>query len=89
MRPTTKRPAASVAAGMDHRRPDIDRQKKLAADRATAKTGMTLSLGALVVTGMMRGRGAGKIHVAAGIALVGFSFWHHRLYQRSSGRSDC
>ena len=50
-------------------------------DKAIAKTGMTLSLGALVATGMMRGSGARKLHIVSGIALVGFSFWHHHLYQ--------
>jgi hypothetical protein len=49
--------------------------------KTAAKTGMTLSLGVLVVTGLMRDRRARTLHVWSGVALVGFSAWHHRLYR--------
>jgi len=44
------------------------------------KMGMSVCLGALVVTGMSRGPGARRWHVLAGTALVGLSFCHHFLY---------
>lgn len=49
--------------------------------RSVAKLGMTLSMGALVATGMMRGRGAKVLHLWSGLALIGFSAWHYQLYQ--------
>ena len=49
--------------------------------KSVAKTGMTLSLGALIATGCMKGKGARIFHIWSGIALVGFSFRHHNLYQ--------
>jgi hypothetical protein len=57
------------------------KQSLLERKKSAAKTGMTLSLGALVVTGLMQGRGARTLHIWSGMALVGFSVWHHRLYQ--------
>ena len=50
--------------------------------RTTAKIGMTLSLGALTATGLMRGRGAKILHIWSGIALLGLSAWHYNLYRR-------
>jgi hypothetical protein len=52
----------------------------LARKRTVAKTGMALSMGSLVATGMMRGPRARALHIWSGLALVGFSFWHHALY---------
>ena len=49
--------------------------------KSAAKNGMTLSLGALVGTGLMRGGGARVLHIWSGVALIGFSFWHHKLCQ--------
>lgn len=49
--------------------------------KSAAKTGMVLSLGALVATGLMRGRGARVLHTWSGMALIGFSAWHYNLYQ--------
>ena len=46
-----------------------------------AKTGMTVSLGVLAVTGFMQGKGPKALHVWSGAALIGFSMWHHMLYQ--------
>lgn len=46
-----------------------------------AKIGMTATLGATVVTSMfMKNKAMKKIHVGAGVALIGFAIWHHTLY---------
>ncbi len=46
-----------------------------------AKIGMTATLGATVVTSMfMKNKAMKKLHVGAGVALVGFAIWHHTLY---------
>lgn len=58
--------------------------------RMQAKLGMGLSLGALVATGILsrtRGPwqpGARTMHVCAGAALIGFSYWHVTLYQNNA-----
>jgi hypothetical protein len=49
-----------------------------------AKVGMTISLGSLVLTGLMHFKGHKSLHTWSGIALMGFSFWHHRLNKRKS-----
>lgn len=68
----------------------------LTEQRKQAKIGMALSLGALVGTGFMahmfeekKAGIAHLVHVVAGVSLVGFSYWHWTLYQRSpqGGRS--
>ena len=48
-----------------------------------AKIGMTASLGVAVVTApFLKGSRAMKnIHTGAGVLAVGFSLWHHLLYQ--------
>ena len=48
--------------------------------RAAAKAGMVGSLGALVYSGMRRAPGMRGLHVWAGVALLGFTYWHSRLY---------
>ncbi|ADK83923.1 conserved hypothetical protein [Desulfarculus baarsii DSM 2075] len=58
----------------------------LARKRSLAKLGMSLSLGALVVTAFAGGKRAKNWHILAGGALVGFSAWHHALYGKP-GRS--
>ncbi len=55
--------------------------------REYAKTGMVVSLGALVVTGFLKNDAARKLHVASGVALIGFSWWHHSLYQKREDRA--
>lgn len=62
----------------------------LAENRRWAKVGMALSLGTLVGTGflsrMLEDEKAGMArmaHLTAGVALVGFSYWHWTLYHRS------
>jgi hypothetical protein len=50
--------------------------------REMAKAGMTASLGILTLSAfMLKNKTAKKLHVAAGVALIGFSYWHHTLYQ--------
>jgi len=56
-------------------------RREMEEKRTVAKIGMTVSLGVLVATGMMRGRGAKVLHIWSGLALIGFSVWHHRLYR--------
>ena len=47
-----------------------------------AKVGMTVSMGVLTATGFMQEkRGAKALHIWSGAALIGFSLWHHMLYQ--------
>jgi hypothetical protein len=52
--------------------------------RSVAKIGMTLSLGALITTGLMRGQGAKILHIWSGVALIGFSAWHYHLYRHEN-----
>ena len=58
--------------------------------RQQAKLGMTIALGTLVATGLMRGkdtplaRKARTLHMCAGVAMVGFSYWHWSLYHRAN-----
>ncbi len=50
--------------------------------REIAKIGMTASMGLTVATSFyMKNRLMKNLHIGAGVALVGFSFWHHMLYQ--------
>lgn len=55
---------------------DLDTKKEI------AKIGMTASMGITVATSFyMKNRLMKNLHIGAGVALVGFSFWHHMLYQ--------
>jgi hypothetical protein len=55
---------------------DLDTKKEL------AKIGMTGALGITVATSLyMKNKTMKRLHTAAGVALVGFSLWHHLLYQ--------
>ncbi|CUW41057.1 protein of unknown function [Magnetospirillum sp. XM-1] len=56
------------------------RRERLMRSRSLAKTGMAAAMGALVLTGFLRGRNARVAHVVAGVALLGLSYWHHTLY---------
>ena len=56
--------------------------------KSTAKIGMVLSMGSLIATGLMKGRGAKTLHIWSGIALMGFSVWHYNLYQPSHRDKD-
>lgn len=48
--------------------------------RKQAKIGLGVSIGLLVATGFGGSKAAKRLHIASGVALVGFSIWHHRLY---------
>jgi len=52
--------------------------------KKVAKVGMMISLGSLVLTGLTHFKGHKNLHTWSGIALLGFSFWHHRLNTRKS-----
>lgn len=55
---------------------DLDTKKEI------AKIGMTASMGITVATSFyMKNKFMKNLHIGAGVALVGFSFWHHMLYQ--------
>lgn len=55
---------------------DLEVQKEI------AKVGMTVTMGVTVVTAFkMKNKTMKNLHVGAGVALVGFSLWHHLLYQ--------
>lgn len=57
---------------------DLDTKKEI------AKIGMTATLGITVATSFyMKNKFMKNLHVVAGAALVGFSYWHHTLYQPS------
>ena len=49
--------------------------------RDIAKYGMAVSMGTLLITGFMKGRGSSVVHVGSGLTLIGFSYWHYSLYQ--------
>ena len=50
---------------------------------------MTATLGATVVTSMfMKNKVAKKTHIIAGVALCGFSLWHHMLYQEKKRKKS-
>jgi hypothetical protein len=42
--------------------------------------GMVAAMGTLLVTGFM-GKEASRLHIGSGLALIGFSYWHYKLYQ--------
>ncbi|MDR1614628.1 MAG: hypothetical protein LBS26_03560 [Campylobacteraceae bacterium] len=57
-------------------------ENNLTTKKEIAKVGMTASLGILTISAfMLKNKSAKKVHVAAGAALIGFSYWHHTLYQ--------
>ena len=70
--------------------PTLPDRVSLATQRKQAKIGMAVALGTLVGTGFMahmfdkeRAGIAHVTHIVAGISLVGFSYWHWSLYQKS------
>ncbi|MFW5837780.1 MAG: hypothetical protein ACOCVM_07205 [Desulfovibrionaceae bacterium] len=75
---TTKTPAKTKSQPA---RADLARARNL------AKIGMTVSLGALVWTGLNRNRYTRPWHLAAGASMVGFSLWHYSLYNQPKGGS--
>lgn len=69
--------AAAQSSPMDS---PAERRRSLLRRRSAAKTCMAAAMGALVLTGFLKGRNARLAHVAAGVALLGLSYWHHTLY---------
>lgn len=59
---------------------------KRQSDRELAKTGMAVSLGALVMTGLLRTPQARVFHIIAGTAMVGLCLWHSTLYKPNNKR---
>ena len=47
-----------------------------------AKLGMSASLLVCVGSAFFKGNVARNLHIASGVALVGFSIWHHSLYEK-------
>ncbi len=71
----TPAPARSATVPASAKRARLERR------RSAAKWGMVAALGVLVVTGYLkRSRHARLLHVAAGGALLGLSYWHQTLY---------
>ncbi|MDR1285810.1 MAG: hypothetical protein LBJ88_06390 [Campylobacteraceae bacterium] len=57
-------------------------KNSLKAKQEIAKVGMTASLGILTISAfMLKSKAAKKLHVTAGVALIGFSYWHYKLNQ--------
>ena len=55
---------------------DLETKKEI------AKIGMTVALGVTVGTALFWNvKKMKNLHTGAGVALVGFSLWHHFLYQ--------
>lgn len=50
--------------------------------REFAKLGMSASLLVCVGSAFFKGNFARNLHIASGVALVGFSLWHHSLYEK-------
>lgn len=58
------------------------KRTSLETKKEIAKIGMTASMGIVVGTSFfMKNKLAKRAHIVAGGALVGFSLWHHLLYQ--------
>jgi len=74
-------PAADAERGIERPSGGRERRRQMESKRSAAKIGLTMSMGALVATGLMRGRGARILHIWSGLALIGFSAWHHQLYR--------
>ena len=50
--------------------------------REFAKLGMSASLLVCVGSAFFKGNFARNLHIGSGVALVGFSIWHHSLYEK-------
>lgn len=77
--PAVLAPPAGLASGRGARTVPGPPSRLMESRRRAAKIGMAVSLGALVYSGL-RGREGRGLHVAAGVAFLGFSFWHLGLY---------
>lgn len=62
---------------------DLDTKKEI------AKIGMTASLGIVTASSFyLKNRFMKNLHIGSGVALIGFSFWHHMLYQPNEKKSN-
>lgn len=75
------------AAGRISIKPDAGggdmKRRSLKTSQDLVKAGMIGSMTAAVYSGFAGGRFARFLHPWAGLALVGFSYWHHRLHTKS------
>jgi hypothetical protein len=53
-------------------------------EKELAKSGIVTTLGALLISGFCRFKYARMLHPLAGVALIGFSLWHHILSKPQS-----
>ena len=63
--------------------------KAMSNDRSKefAKTGMIVSLMvSMGTTFFLDNKKVKYLHIASGVALLGFSYWHHSLYKKEPGR---
>ena len=62
----------------------LNRPLSLSAKRKLAKDAMTISLGVLVATALMkRTKVVKSVHLISGVLLVGASYYHHTLYPKN------
>ncbi|WP_181566308.1 hypothetical protein [Helicobacter monodelphidis] len=65
----------------------MSQKEHLLLKRETAKVGMSVSLVLTVGSAFFLKTRAGKqIHLGAGLALAGFSLWHHLLYDKNDAQ---
>ena len=60
------------------------KNKLLGQADALARAGMISSMGAAVYSGFAGGKLARMVHPWAGLAVVAFSLWHHRIKARQT-----
>lgn len=59
-----------------------DKRVRRVRNQSLAKSGLIATLATLTVTALVHGKLSRGVHVAAGIALLGLSVWHHSLYPK-------
>ena len=65
----------------------LNRALTVKQEKRAAKAGMTVSLGSLVLTGLVHFKGHKILHTWSGIALLGFSLWHYRLNKKKQTKA--
>ncbi|WED23904.1 hypothetical protein L3Q72_21975 [Vibrio sp. JC009] len=58
-------------------------KEELRRKRELAKNGMVASMGAVLLTGMLKKK---KAHIATGVAFMGFAYWHTTLYANNPNK---
>jgi len=62
---------------------NLKAKTNLETKKELAKIGMSVSMGLTVLSSFsMKSKTMKNIHLGAGFALVGFSFWHYALYEK-------